>query len=385
MKLFRYIQEKNSIKHILLFLLLMVTLIGCQELVQEPDTERAYVPSNVIYGINFNFIQQGNNSLVLSAEEATIWEDKDEIDLKKITFHDTSTEGGASGSADMGIYNENSSYFTLNGSVEIDYPTNNLTYKGNSLLWEGTQSRISSIGDDSVTVTLGEETTIQGSQFEADTRGGSLSFGNGADGTIQIGSEDYHFSAQSMTKKQEGDVSSVSLSKDAVVSSDIFSMKSNSIVISGNPAIVTSNAPTVITKNDKTATVNAQKATFNSDTGILIGEGWTSTYVPKKDLFIEGSYLKLDTKKNILIFQVGSSLRYPTESIKASADSIILNLEENWIEFEGNTKILNKGTTHSAEVAFLNLNTMELSLWATSGSLPMEDPQEGDNTDDSDI
>ncbi len=361
----------------------MLTLISCQDIVEEPDSERSYMPSNVIHEVDFTFAQQGNNALILSAQEVTIWEDKDEIDLKGVTFHDISSPDGASGSAEIGTYNESSSYFTLKGSVEIDYPANNLTYQGDSLLWEGDKSRISSIGDDFITVTLGEDTTIEGRKFEADTRGGSLSFGNGADGTIQIGNEEYHFSARSMIKKQTGDVSSVSLSKNAVVSSDLFSMKSNSIVISGNPSIVTSNAPTVIAKSDKTATVNAQKSTFNSETGILIGEGWTSTYVPEKDLFVEGSYLKLDTQKNILTFQVGSSLKYPTEDIEASADSIILNLAESWIEFEGNTKILNKGTTHNAQVAFLNLNTMELSLWATSGSLPAEVKKKGNNTDES--
>ncbi len=382
MKLFRSMQKKSSIKLAFLFLLSIVTLIGCQDILEEPDTERASLPSNVIHGVDFTFAQQGTNALILYSQKATLWEDKDEIDLDGITFHDISSSEGASGSADKGSYNENNSYFTLKGSVQVDYPASNLTYQGESLLWEGDKSRISSVGDDFVVVTLGEDTTIQGSQFEADTRGGSLSFNKGADGIIQIGSEEYHFSSESMIKRQVGDVSSVSLSKNAVVSSDIFSMKSDSIVISGNPSIVVSNAPTAITKSDKTATVNAQKATFNSATGILIGEGWTSTYVPQKDLFVEGSYLKLDTKKNILIFQVGSSLRYPTEGIEASADSIILNLAESWIEFEGNTKILNKGTTHSAEVAFLNLNTMDLSLWATSGSLPTEEKKKETNKDE---
>ncbi len=380
MKLFRYTKKKSNTKITFLVALLLFTLFSCQEIIEEPDSERVEMPSNIIKNMNFTLNQQGEEAILLYSEEAKLWEDKDEIELVGVSFQDVTSEQGAFGSASRGSYNEKNSYFTLQDNVEVDHPSKDLTYRGDSLLWNGKKSKVSSIDDDTVTVTIGEDTQVKGKEFSADTRGGSMTFLNGADGFMTIGDQRYNFTALSMDQKQLAGEMTTTLSKQVEIESEVFAMTSDSIVISGTPAIVYSNAPTVITNNDRSAVVNALKATYNSETNIFIGEGWSSVYVQQKDLFLEGSYLHLDTEKNVLTFQVGSHLNYPKEGIDAYADSIMLNLDKNWVEFEGNTRIVNRGNTHFAEVAFLNLSTMEFTLWSTSGSLPVEENEDANET-----
>jgi len=178
--------------HLLLFILSLL-ILSCSLEYDSSVSESldASIPTSRLYNVKHVQVQGGVAKVTFEAEEAVIWDEREETELMDFVFNEFNSEGEVitTGEADYLLISD-SHDADIQGNIYGYSLNNEASITADNLNWLDEKRELSSREDTPVTISMDNGSLLKGDGFLADLYTNTTSFSSGISGTIESRSSD---------------------------------------------------------------------------------------------------------------------------------------------------------------------------------------------------
>ena len=149
------------------------------------------IPTSRLYEVKRIQVQGGQPKVRFDADEAVVWEEKEQTELFEFVFNEFDEERTVitRGEADYLLISD-SNDAEISGNIYGYSSRNEASIRAESLNWLDESRELSSSGESNVVIEMDNGSVMEGQGFKADMYTNSTSFESGISGIIESGSED---------------------------------------------------------------------------------------------------------------------------------------------------------------------------------------------------
>ncbi len=148
------------------------------------------IPTSRLYEVKRVQVQGGQPKVSFEAEEAVVWEKKEETELFEFVFNefDEQKDVITTGEADYLLISD-SNDAQITGDVYGYSSRNEASIEAESLSWQDESRELSSNGDTDVVIEMDNGSVMEGRGFKVDMYTNTTSFESGISGILESGTE----------------------------------------------------------------------------------------------------------------------------------------------------------------------------------------------------
>ena len=175
------------------FFLLIFSISACSLEYEDSMSETldASIPTSRLYDVRRVQVQGGNPKISFEAEEAVVWEEKEETELFEFVFNefDEQRDVITTGEADYLLISD-SNDAEITGNIYGYSSRNEASIRAESLNWLDENRELSSAGDSEVVIEMDNGSVMEGRGFKADMYTNTTGFSSEISGVLESQSED---------------------------------------------------------------------------------------------------------------------------------------------------------------------------------------------------
>lgn len=175
------------------FFLLFIVITGCSLDYDSSVTESLdeSIPTSRLYGVKRVQVQEGQPKVTFEAEEAVVWEKREETELFDFVFNEFGEQRDiiTRGEADYLIitdYND----AEIEGNIYGYSVRNEASVEADNLKWTDEKRLLSSRDESVVSIEMDNGSLLEGRGFNADLYTNTTTFSSGIGGVLESGTED---------------------------------------------------------------------------------------------------------------------------------------------------------------------------------------------------
>jgi len=180
-------------KTYLLFSALILVIFSCSLEYDSSVTESldASIPTSRLYNVEHVQVKGGVTKVTFEAEEAVIWDEKEETELMNFVFNEFNGDGEVitTGNADYLLVSD-SHDANIKGNIYGYSQNNEASITADNLSWLDEKRELSSADDTPVSISMDNGSLLQGDGFLADLYTNTTSFSTKISGYIESRSSD---------------------------------------------------------------------------------------------------------------------------------------------------------------------------------------------------
>ncbi len=144
------------------------------------------IPSSILYDVSRVQVKNGVPRASFSAEEAKIWEEREDTELFDVKFLEYDSSRGilTEGTADYLLINKNNDA-TIQGNISGYSSQNEASMTAESLQWEDETRILKSTDEKRVEISMDDGSVLKGRGFNADFYSNTIGFSSDVNGSIE--------------------------------------------------------------------------------------------------------------------------------------------------------------------------------------------------------
>lgn len=173
-----------------LIILLLITACSLDYDSSVADSLDESIPTSRLYGVKRVQVQDGKPKVTFEAEEAVVWEDREETELFNFVFNEFGDQRDIITRAEaeyLLISDDNDA--EIEGDIYGYSVRNEASVEADNLKWLDEKRLLSSRDDSFVSIEMDNGSLLQGRGFEADLYTNTTTFSSGIGGTLESGTE----------------------------------------------------------------------------------------------------------------------------------------------------------------------------------------------------
>jgi LPS export ABC transporter protein LptC len=174
------------------FLILIVLISACSLDYDSSITESLdeSIPTSRLYGVKRVQVQEGKPKVTFEAEEAVVWEEREETELFEFVFNEFDNQRDiiTRGEAEYLLISDNNDAEVV-GNIYGYSVRNEASVEADNLKWNDEKRILSSRDDSFVIIEMDNGSILDGRGFKADLYTNSTTFSLGISGTLESGTE----------------------------------------------------------------------------------------------------------------------------------------------------------------------------------------------------
>lgn len=180
--------KKISVLTLLLLLILSCTLEYDSSVSDSLDES---IPTSRLYNVRRVQIQGGVPKVTFEADEAVVWEEREETELFEFVFNEFGNEKDVitTAEADYLLISDNNDA-EIQGDIYGYSLRNEASIAADNLTWMDETRELSSRTDSTVTIEMDNGSLLEGKGFQADLYTNTTTFSSGIGGTLESGGVD---------------------------------------------------------------------------------------------------------------------------------------------------------------------------------------------------
>jgi hypothetical protein len=149
------------------------------------------IPTSRLYGVKRVQVQGGQPKVTFQAEEAIVWEKREETELIKFVFNEfgSGRDVITTGEAEYLLISDNNDA-KIQGHIQGYSLRNEASVKAENLSWLDEKRELSSMEESRVTIMMDNGSLLEGAGFVADLYTNTTIFSYGIGGSLESGSKD---------------------------------------------------------------------------------------------------------------------------------------------------------------------------------------------------
>ena len=178
-------------RNIIILLIFSISACSLEYEDSMAETLDESIPTSRLYEVKRVQVQGGEPKVSFEADEAVVWEKREETELFEFVFNEFDEERDVitTGKADYLLISD-SNDAEISGNVYGYSSRNEASIQAESLSWQDESRVLSSTGDSEVIIEMDNGSVMEGSGFKADMYTNTTSFESGIRGSLESGTED---------------------------------------------------------------------------------------------------------------------------------------------------------------------------------------------------